>query len=134
MAVTIPQVEASRPEGLTQSATELGQKASSLTSQIDKQCATLDGLRRGWHGTASDAAIAKAQPILLRMQHIHDALNRAQTVLADGGSHLTQTRTNVLQTVNQLKGQGWQVGPDGTVSVRPGSPLDQYAKVSQANA
>jgi WXG100 family type VII secretion target len=134
MAVTIPQVEASRPEGLTQSATELGQKASSLTSQIDKQRATLDGLRSGWHGTASDAAIAKAQPTLLRMQQIHDALNRAQTVLADGGSHLTQTRTNVLQTVNQLKGHGWQVGPDGTVSVRPGSPLDQYAKVSRANA
>ena len=30
--------------------------------------------------------------------------------------------------------QGWQVGPDGTVSVRPGSPLDQYAKISPVNA
>jgi hypothetical protein len=27
-----------------------------------------------------------------------------------------------------------QVGPDGTVSVRPGSPLDRYAKVSPVNA
>ena len=40
----------------------------------------------------------------------------------------------MLQTVNQLSGQGWQVAPDGTVSVRPGSPLDQYAKISPTNA
>ena len=134
MSVTIPQVEASRPEALTQSATELSQKATSLASQIDKQRATLDGLRSGWQGGASDAAIAKAQPTLLRMQQIHDALNRAQTVLQEGGGRLNQTRTNVLQTVSQLSGQGWQVAQDGTVSVRLGSPLDQYAKVSPVNA
>ncbi|MDT5152909.1 MAG: hypothetical protein QOI01_4642 [Mycobacterium sp.] len=134
MAVTIPQVQASRPEGLTQSATELGQKASGLASQIQTQRATLDGLRSGWQGTASDAAIAKAQPTLQRMQQIHDALNRAQTVLQQGGGQLTRTRTNLLQTVGQLSGQGWQVAPDGTVSVRPGSPLDQYGKVSPVNA
>lgn len=134
MTVTIPQVEASRPEVLTQSATELGQKASGLTSQIAKQRATLDGLRTAWQGTASDAAIAKAQPTLLRMQQVHDALTKAQTVLQQGGTTLAQTRTSVLQTVSQLSGQGWQLAPDGTVSVRPGSPLDQYAKVSEVNA
>jgi WXG100 family type VII secretion target len=134
MTVTIPQVEASRPEGLTKSAAELGQKASSLASQIDKQRATLDGLRTGWQGTASDAAIAKAQPTLLRMQRIYDALNSAQTVLRQGASTLAQTRTTVLQRVSQLSGQGWQVGPDGTVSVRAGSPLDQYARISPVNA
>jgi WXG100 family type VII secretion target len=134
MTVTIPQVEASKPEGLTQTATALGQTASSLSSQIDTQRATIDGLRDKWQGPASDAAIAKAQPTLLRMQQIHDALNRAQTVLQQGGTELADTRTNVLQTVSQLSGQGWQVGPDGTVSVRPGSPLDQYAKVSPTNA
>lgn len=134
MTVTIPQVEAAKPEGLTQTASALGQTASSLSSQIDTQRATIDGLRDKWQGPASDAAIAKAQPTLLKMQQIHDALNRAQNVLQEGGTALTQTRTNVLQTVSQLSGQGWQVGPDGTVSVRPGSPLDQYAKVSPANA
>ena len=134
MTVTIPQVEASRPEGLTQTATALGQTASSLSSQIDTQRATIEGLRDNWQGPASDAAIAKAQPTLLKMQQIHDALNRAQSVLQQGGTELTQTRTDVLQTVSQLSGQGWQVGPDGTVSVRPGSPLDQYAKVSPTNA
>ncbi|MDT5075685.1 MAG: hypothetical protein QOJ80_322 [Mycobacterium sp.] len=134
MTVTIPQVEAAKPEGLTQTASALGQTASSLSSQIDTQRATIDRLRDKWQGPASDAAIAKAQPTLLKMQQIHDALNRAQNVLQQGGTALTQTRTNVLQTVSQLSGQGWQVGPDGTVSVRPGSPLDQYAKVSPANA
>jgi WXG100 family type VII secretion target len=134
VTVTIPQVEASRPEALTQSATALGQKASGLATQIDKQRATLDGLRAGWSGTASDAAIAKAQPTLERMQQIHDALTRSQNVLQQGGSTLSQTRWIVMTTVAQLSGQGWQVAPDGTVSVRPGSPLDQFAKISTANA
>ena len=47
---------------------------------------------------------------------------------------LTQTRTNVLQTVSALSGQGWQIASDGAVSVRRGSPIDQYAKVSPVNA
>jgi uncharacterized protein YukE/pimeloyl-ACP methyl ester carboxylesterase len=134
VVVTIPQVETFRPEGFTQSATALGEKASGLASQIATQRATLDALRKHWQGTASDAALAKAQPTLRRMQQIHDALNKAQTVLQQGGSTLTQTKMSVLQTVGQLKDQGWQVGPDGTVSVRPGSPLGQYAKVSPVNA
>ncbi|WP_319446731.1 MULTISPECIES: alpha/beta hydrolase [unclassified Mycobacterium] len=134
MTVTIPQVQAAKPEALIHTASALGQTASSLSSQIDTQRTTIDGLRDKWQGPASDAAIAKAQPTLLKMQQIRDALNRAQNVLQQGGTALTQTRTNVLQTVGQLSGQGWQVGPDGTVSVRPGSPLDQYAKASPANA
>jgi uncharacterized protein YukE len=111
MPVTIPQIEASQPEGLTQSATELGQKASGLASQIDAQWGTLDELRTGWQGTAADAAIAKATPTLLRMQQIHDALNRAQAFLLQGGGQLTQTRTSVLQTVSQLSGQGCRSDP-----------------------
>lgn len=134
MTVTIPQVEASKPEGLTQTATALGQTASSLSSQIDTQRATIDGLRDKWEGPASDAAIAKAQPTLLKLQEIHDALGRTQSVLQQGGSALALTRTNLLHTVTGLTGQGWQVGPDGTVSVRPGSPIDQFAKISGSNA
>lgn len=134
MSVTISQVQASAPETLTASATELGQKASGLGSQIGSQRATIDGLRSGWQGSASDAAIAKAQPTLARMQQIHDALTRAQNVLQQGGAQLTQTRTSLLGAVDQLKAQGWQVAPDGTVSVRPGSALEKYAKSSPANA
>jgi WXG100 family type VII secretion target len=134
VAVTIPQVESSRPEGLVQTAADLGQKSSTLSAQIDRQRATLEQLQNRWQGTASDAAIAKAQPTLQRMQQIQEALNRAQSVLADGGQQLAQTRTNLMSAADQLKGQGWQVGPDGTVSVRPGSPLDDYTKISASNA
>lgn len=134
MTVTIPQVEASRPEDLTQMATELGQKASGLASQIDNQRANIERLRSGWQGTASEAAIAKARPTLQRLQDIHDAITHAQTVLQHGGSTLTQARTTLMQTVSQLSGQGWQVGPDGSVSVRPGSPMNQFAKFSTSNA
>lgn len=132
--MTIPEVEASRPDTLTASATELGQKASNLATHITTQRATIDGLRTGWHGAASESAVAKAEPTLLRMQQIRDALDRAQTALQDGGTRLAQSRAGVLQTVNQLIGQGWQVSAEGTVSVRPGSPLDQWAKESPVNA
>lgn len=133
MTVTIPQVEASRPEALTESATELRGKAANLATQIDTQRATTDGLRKNWEGTASDAAAAKVAPTIARMQQIHDALTRTQAVLQDGGTRLAANRTNVVNTVSQLTGQGWQVSPDGSVSVRPGGPLDQYAKASTVN-
>lgn len=134
MTVTIPQVEAAKPEGLTATASTLGQTTSSLSTQIDTQRATIQGLRDKWQGPASDAAIAKAQPTLDRLQQVHDTLARTQSVLNDGGTALTQTRTSVLNSVSQLKGQGWQVGSDGSVSVRPGSAIDQFAKLSPANA
>jgi WXG100 family type VII secretion target len=132
--VTIPHVEAARPENLTQGAADLGQNASGLSAQIDRQRATVDGLQTGWQGTASDAAVAKAMPTLQRMQRIHEALTRAQNVLQRGGTQLSQTRVSLLQTARRLTEQGWQVAPDGTVSVRPGSPLDQYAKISPVNS
>ncbi|MUL68318.1 hypothetical protein BOO86_27875 [Mycobacterium sp. CBMA 234] len=126
-------MEASRPESLTQSATELGAKASNLATQIDTQRSTITGLQDSWKGTASDAAVAKVQPTIARMQQIHDALGRAQAVLQAGGTQLSADRTNVVNTVSQLTGQGWQVSPDGSVSARPGGPLDQYAKASPVN-
>jgi uncharacterized protein YukE len=134
MPVTIPAVEASRPDELTRTATELRLKASALASQIDNQRATLDSSRTAWQGPASDAAIAKAAPTLQRMQQMLDSLGRAQTVLQQGGSRLSQTRTNVLHTVSALSGQGWQIASDGAVSVRHGSPIDQYARLSPVNA
>ncbi len=134
MGVTIPQVEAAAPDTLTQSGAELGRSASGLNDRITQQRATLDTLKTSWQGTASAAAIAKAQPTLEQMQRVHDAMTRMQTTLTEGGGALAATRTNILQTVSQLQGQGWQVGSDGSVSVRPGSSLDQYAKLSPVNA
>jgi hypothetical protein len=68
------------------------------------------------------------------MQQMLDTMGLAQTVLQQGGSRLSQTRTNVLDTVSALSGQGWQIAPDGAVSVRHGSPIDQYARLSPVNA
>lgn len=134
MTVTIPLVEASRPEGLCHSAAQLGARASGLGTRIDTQRATLTELRSGWQGTASDAAIAKAQPTLRRMQQIRDAMTTAQTALQEGGAALSKNRTMLLHTVGRFSAQGWQVAPDGTVSVRPGSPLDRYAQIGPVNA
>jgi alpha/beta hydrolase family protein len=134
VTVTIPQVEASRPEGLCQSAAQLSATASGLGAQIVTQRATLTELKSGWQGTAADAAIAKAQPTLSRMQQIRDAMTTAQSALAEGGAALTQNRMMLLQNVSQLSAQGWQVASDGTVSAHPGSPLDRYAASSPANA
>ena len=47
---------------------------------------------------------------------------------------LARTRADIVATVGQLQQQGWQVSPDGNVSVRPGSSLDQYANLSRGNA
>ena len=56
-----------------------------------------------------------------------------QTTLQRGGAALTRIRADVLRTADQLRGQGWQVGPDGTVSVRPGSALDSCARIGTVN-
>lgn len=134
MPVTIPQVEAARPEGLTSAAAELSRQASGLNQQITAQQAALENLRQGWNGTASDRAQAKAAPTLEQMRRLHETMTTLQTTLQNGGATLSANRTSVLQTFDQLQQQGWQVGPDGSVSVKPGSPLDQYAKASAVNA
>ncbi|MUL83108.1 MULTISPECIES: alpha/beta hydrolase [unclassified Mycolicibacterium] len=134
MTVTIPQVEASRPEALTQSAAELDRSANNLADQINRQRAMVDSLRAGWEGSASAAAIASAEKSLQRMERMKEAISRAQAVLQAGGSQLSERRSQLLGAVNQLRGQGWQVSPDGTVSVRPGSMLAAFARLSPANA
>lgn len=134
MPVTIPQVEAANPDCLTQSGADLGRSTSGLRDRIRQQQTTLTRLESGWQGSASDAAIAKATPTLAQMQRMQEAMTKLQATLQQGGTQLTQSRTNVLQTVSQLQQQGWQVAPDGGVSIRPGSPLDKYAQISPVNA
>ena len=66
--LTIPQVESARPDGLTQAGAAMGQSAAGLNERISRQQSTLDTLKSGWQGSASDAAIAKAAPTLQRMR------------------------------------------------------------------
>ena len=91
-------------------------------------------LQSAWQGTACDAAIAKPRSPSSRCSACHESLTRLQATLTVGGVRLTQTRNEVLRTSGQLQQQGWQVGPDGTVSVRAGSPLERFAQLSPVNA
>lgn len=133
MPVTIPQVEATDPDRLTRSGAALGQSAAGLGDRIERQHSALHLLRSNWQGAARDAAIAKATPTVRQLQQLHTSMTVLQTTLQHGGAALTRIRADVLRTVDYLRGQGWQVGPDGTVSVRPGSALDSCARISPVN-
>lgn len=133
MPVTIPQVEATDPDGLTRSGAALGLSAAGLGDRIERQHSTLHLLRSNWQGAARDAAIAKATPTVRQLQQLHTSMTVLQTTLQQGGAALTRIRADVLRTADQLRGQGWEVGPDGTVSVRPGSALDSCARIGTVN-
>ncbi|OMC39416.1 hypothetical protein A5740_26865 [Mycobacterium sp. GA-1841] len=133
MSVSISQVQASNPEALAQSGADIGNRASVLAAQMDQQRAAIDNMRSAWTGTSADAAIASATATLERMQRLHDSLTALQTALQTGGAELVQQRNAILSNVEQLRGQGWQVADDGTVSIRPGSALDFYSRLSPVN-
>lgn len=133
MPVSISQVESSKPEALVQSGADVGSRAATLETQMGRQRAMIDKLRAGWSGAASDAAIASATASLERMQRLHESLTKLSSALQAGGGELVQQRSHILSTVERLKGQGWQVADDGTVSIRPGSALDFFARLSPVN-
>lgn len=133
MPISISQVEGSNPEALVSSGADIGNRASTLSAQMDQQRATIDKLRASWTGTSSDAAIAGATASLERMQRLHESLTKLQSALHNGGTELVQQRAAILSSVEQLRGQGWQVADDGTVSIRPGSALDVFARLSPVN-
>lgn len=134
MSLTIQLVGASWPEALTESATDVGRSATGLRERIHQQRVTLASLVAGWQGSASDAAIARAVPTLVKIQRIHDAMSRLQATLQAGGTAFVISRTDVVATVERLRLQGWQVSPDGSVSVRWGSALDFFARLGPLNA
>ncbi|MFV8167400.1 WXG100 family type VII secretion target [Mycobacterium sp. 134] len=133
MPVAISQVESSNPEALVQGGADVSSRASTLSTQMDQQRAIIDKLRAGWTGTSADAAIASATATLERMQRLHQSLTALSSALRDGGGELVQQRSRILGTVERLEGQGWQVADDGTVSIRPGSALDFFARLSPVN-
>lgn len=130
MPVTIPQVQGSQPDRLVRSGTEVGRHACRLAGRLDQQRATLRILRSGWQGNASDAAQYNAVPVTQRMQQVHRTLVDAATLLCDGGSNLDHTRTQLVALVGRLTAQGWLIAPDGSVSVRAGSMLDHFRRLS----
>lgn len=133
-SVSIPAVVAANPEGLTQAGRHVGASATAVRQQHRTGRKAVANLRDGWAGTASDAAAGSALRTLQQQRQLGDALQRLQSVLQYGGDQLGATRTSLLQKVEQLRQQGWQMGPDGTVSITPGSPLDQLARLSPVTA
>ncbi|ODR12484.1 hypothetical protein AWC26_10320 [Mycobacterium shimoidei] len=129
-STTIPGVEASDPESLTLAGSRVGASATAVRRQHSAGRKAVAALRDGWAGAASDAAANSAQRTLAQQRQLGDALQRLQAVLQDGGAQLGTTRAGLLHNVKQLRQQGWQLGPDGTVTVMPGSRLDRLARLS----
>jgi WXG100 family type VII secretion target len=130
MPGSISTVRSSNPEALVRTAADVGARAATLQTQIDRQLVVIDNLRRGWDGASADAAIESASRTLQRMQRLHGALTALQSALQAGGTDLAQQRSRILNHVDRLQGQGWQVADDGTVSIRPGSVLDVFSRLS----
>lgn len=129
-STTIPAVEASNPDGLTQAGSRVGASATAVRQQHRTGRHAVVILRDGWAGAASDAAANSAQRTLEQQRQLGDALQRLQSILQNGGEQLATIRTSLLQNVEQLQQQGWQLAPDGTVTVAPGSRFDQLARLS----
>ena len=123
MSVTLSTVEASRPEQLVASASDLGARISVLDATIAAQRQSLAHLGAAWQGQAADAAIAKAQQNLDQQEELRARLSALQQALQTGGAQLSEARTALLDIVDTLRGTGWQVADDGTATPPPFPPL-----------
>lgn len=122
MAVTLSTVEATRPEELNTAATNVGGKVTQLNSTIDAQRNALRELQSSWRGTASEAAMTRAERNLGEQTKFRDHLEQVQKTLQTGGTHLSQARSAILGVVNSLRSQGWQVSDDGVATPPPTLP------------
>ena len=100
MAVTLSTVEATRPEELNTAATNVGGKVTQLNSTIDAQRNALRELQSSWRGTASEAAMTRAERNLGEQTKFRDHLEQVQKTLQTGGTHLSQARSAILGVVN----------------------------------
>ena len=110
----------------------VGDAATRVAAQQESHERAIGELSENWEGGSADAAVKAAKKLFNRQTKLHDALTRTQTALRDGGGQLVGTRQNILDNVAELEQQGWNVADDGTVSVRPGGPLDWLARQSAA--
>jgi uncharacterized protein YukE len=122
MSVSVSVVEATNPEALTTSATNLGGKVAQLNSTIEAQRNAVRDLKGGWQGTAADAALARAERDLAKQTGFRDRLQQAQRALQTGGTYLGQAKGALVGIVNTLRAQGWQVSDDGVATPPPTLP------------
>lgn len=133
MTVTISSVRAFQPDLLTQA----GERCMASANQVRDQGASghqsLTSLMGGWEGSAADSAVAAAETNLRDQQKIEGSLQVMAANLIQGGATLGAQRDAIVETTDSLEQVGYQVSDDGSVSVKPGSRLDELARLSPIN-
>ena len=130
VTITIADVAAANFTAFTQLGDQLSAQAGAMQEQLEQGQQSVTRLGAQWEGAASDAATKAGTDRLADQRQVVTAIQRVQSVLSDGGSQLVGVQQAVVQGVEQLEQQGWEVASDGTVSVRSGSVLDKYAQLS----
>ena len=129
--ITISEVESADVAWIDASLKSVQQRAlvarNSLTMQKQQD------LTRVIIGTSGDAAQRKSEEIVAKLERTIMTMERLGGALTAAKSRLTDSRTRVLEYVSTLRGQGWGVADNGTVSLEPGSPLAGYASISPVN-
>jgi hypothetical protein len=123
LSVTVSTVQASRPEHLVASATDLGTKIAALDATMAAQRQELAHMRASWQGLAASAAIIKAEQDLNRQEELRARLSALRQALNAGGIQMAFTRNGLLATVAMLRAVGWQVSDDGTATAPPLPPI-----------
>lgn len=129
--ITISQVEAADTKWIDASLLIVSGRAvmTSTLIVVQKQQDMADVLI----GNSGDEAQKRSDEIVVELERLAAALRRLGEALDQAKSRLANTRSQVLDCVAKLEGQGWGVADDGTVSLVPGSPLAGYAKISPTN-
>jgi hypothetical protein len=129
--ITISQVEATDTKWIEAKSAIVLQRAfeTYILLQVQKQ----QDMARAITGNAGGEAQKRSDEIVVELERLAAALDRLGEALGQANSRLTNSRSQVLDCVAKLEGQGWGVADDGTVSLVPGSPLAGYAKISPTN-
>ncbi|OBB25646.1 hypothetical protein A5792_28295 [Mycolicibacterium peregrinum] len=130
MTITVADVTAANFNAFTQLGDQLGAQVGAMQERLEQGRRAVARLRAQWEGSGSDAATKAGTDRLADQRQVVTATQRVQSVLSDGGSRLVSAQNAVVQGVQRLEQQGWQVASDGTVSVRSGSVLERYAQLS----
>lgn len=129
--ITISQVEATDTNWIDATILIVSERALVTSASITLQ--RQQDMTRAVLGNAGDEAQNRSDEIVVKLEQLTAELNRLGEALDQAKSRFTNSRSQVLECVAKLEGQGWGVADDGTVSLVPGSPLAGYAKISPTN-
>ncbi|UNB51934.1 hypothetical protein [Mycolicibacterium sp. YH-1] len=129
--ITISQVEATDTKWIEAKLAIVQERAA--TTFVSLMTQKKQDLETAVIGNAGDAAQKRSDQIVGQLERLAAALDRLREALGQAMSRLTNSRSQVLDSVAKLEGQGWGVADNGTVSLVPGSPLAGYAKISPTN-